>query len=513
MKRYAATLLLLGMFCDRSADATTSVRTDRVIVFKDGYALVIKTVTGTTDAKGELHLDEVPDSAVLGTFWATPQKGEILSVRSGWQEIEHKTESKVPLSNTGKLLAANRGKTVKLTMSSGTEHSGRIRAIVGDRIVLTTELGDMLLPFRQIYSASINNLKLEETQVQTTRTKKPMLTLRFKRKNARRSATVTYFRAGFQWIPTYRIDIQDPKLAQVRLQAELINDGEDLDEVPIDLVVGVPNFRFKGHPSPLVLGARRQQALSSVKPFLGNLVSNSISNNVSAELQPQAPTSKLPSSLQSNSQHSLHVHHLEPISLKRGERAALTVFTTHAPYKHLYTWKVSAAHLRHPKDRSASNNNQIMHQLELQNPSAHAWTTGAAMVVDGAQPIAQERLTYTSRGSTTRLPLTTAIEVRGVATRRQLSKKEDARLYNSYRYTRIVEQARFDVRSSLGRAIELEITATLPGESAKASLEPSGQAEVTTNGVQSQSTIVWRKKIAAGARFSSAAKFTWFQRQ
>ena len=58
-----------------------------------------------------------------------------------------------------------------------------------------------------------------------------------------------YFRPGIRWIPTYRIDLRQKdgkNMAQVSLQAEILNEAEDLHDVPLDIVVGVPNFRFKG---------------------------------------------------------------------------------------------------------------------------------------------------------------------------------------------------------------------------------------------------------------------------
>jgi len=57
------------------AAATTSPsqltwKTDRVVIFKDGYGLLAKSGSGTADAQGDAFTDDVPDAAVLGCFWA-----------------------------------------------------------------------------------------------------------------------------------------------------------------------------------------------------------------------------------------------------------------------------------------------------------------------------------------------------------------------------------------------------------------------------------------------------------
>ena len=62
--------------------------TERVIVFKDGYSLVLKRGSAVTDDKGEVFTNEVPDAAVLGSFWATPVEGRLLSMVAGWTEVK-----------------------------------------------------------------------------------------------------------------------------------------------------------------------------------------------------------------------------------------------------------------------------------------------------------------------------------------------------------------------------------------------------------------------------------------
>ena len=83
MLRYLNTLftvtLILTAYCPAfSAEKDASelvLKTERVIIFKDGYCLFIKKATFTTDKNGEAFTDDVPDAAVLGSFWAIPEEG------------------------------------------------------------------------------------------------------------------------------------------------------------------------------------------------------------------------------------------------------------------------------------------------------------------------------------------------------------------------------------------------------------------------------------------------------
>src|SRR5262245_58565039 len=69
-----------------------NLKTERAIIFKDGYALIIKRATGTTDENGELFTEDVPDSAVLGSFWAVPEQGRMISMVAGWKTTKVSAE-------------------------------------------------------------------------------------------------------------------------------------------------------------------------------------------------------------------------------------------------------------------------------------------------------------------------------------------------------------------------------------------------------------------------------------
>ena len=67
--------------CAEKNASELELKTERVIVFKDGYALIIKRGVATTDKAGEVSTDDVPDAAaVLGSFWAAPDGGRLISM-------------------------------------------------------------------------------------------------------------------------------------------------------------------------------------------------------------------------------------------------------------------------------------------------------------------------------------------------------------------------------------------------------------------------------------------------
>src|SRR6185436_4415002 len=80
--------------------------------------------------------------------------------------------------------------------------------------------------------------------------------------------TIVYFTPGVRWIPTYRVGGELKTDAAINLQAELLNELEDIDGAALDLVVGVPSFRFKGVISPMSLERELRNALITAAPQL-----------------------------------------------------------------------------------------------------------------------------------------------------------------------------------------------------------------------------------------------------
>ena len=84
--------------------------TEQVVVFKDGYCLVVKDGVAKTDENGFAHTYEVPDAAVLGSFWEIPETGEIKSMIAGWDEIKNEEVKEINCTTVYSILKANIGR-------------------------------------------------------------------------------------------------------------------------------------------------------------------------------------------------------------------------------------------------------------------------------------------------------------------------------------------------------------------------------------------------------------------
>ncbi len=575
------------------------LKTERAIIFKDGFALIIKRGVATTDQAGEVFTDEVPDAAVLGSFWAVPDEGRLISMLAGWKETKESEDKQLPCAQPIEILLANKGKHAKVELHDRTVYSGMIRevliektdapvapapwnrldhsalpsvtlpqqtlvsshvhrlavaaptgehtltAISGANFILRSDEGDVLLPVGQVRTILVKEMTTTITKTRTTSKKTKRLTLKFEGAEKKQSVSIMYFRPGIRWIPTYRVSLSDKhaqKTATLALQAELLNEAEDLDDVPVDLVVGVPNFRFRGTPSPLVLEATLRNALAEAAPNLmgnqGNALSNAMYSQRVGEFRgnksqaSEAPHSvvDLPGELTAAGAQDLFVYNLPKITLGRSERIAVPIFTTEVPYRDVYTWDLHVT--KQDQDVAPSgpgakspltlSKNEVWHQVVLTNTTNLPWTTGAAMMMEGNQPLAQELLTYTPPKDEVRVPLTVSVDTPGSVSEKELHREINSIQWDGVKYARIDKEMKLNLSNHKSVGIETEITLRMGGKVDQVShdgdvtlgaFDAADWAQHNSHpAVNNSSSVIWRVKLQPGETFEPSVAYHYFTR-
>lgn len=557
----------------------------KVIVFKDGYSLIIKKGSGTTDNNGEIHTREVPDAAVLGSFWATSLDGGLIGMRAGWREDTTEEEVVVNASDNLQILLANEGRKAEVIHTDGKRASGVIHKVLvseesrpspaipltlpalprsnsapaattitrtesvrsGSHFILRTDAGDQLLAAAAVESLIIVDMATSTKKKVRTKTRSKRLSFRFDKPNTREEITMMYFRPGVRWIPTYRVDLpgQDAKekLAKLSLQAEILNEAEELIDVPVDIVVGVPNFRFQKTPSPLVLESVLRNSLARAEPALMSQMradfSNASYSSRSGEFRRDAAAAsgraaagdvELPGELAAGGAQDLFIYNLPNLRLRKGDRAAVSIFTAKVPYRDVYTWDL---HLTRADIATAPagqgiaspltlSTNQVWHQIELTNTTKVPWTTGAAMIMTGQQPLAQELLTYTSPKDHCRVPVTVSVETRGSFSETETARELKALRWDSRDYARIKNEATLDLCNNKPLPIDVEISVRLGGRVEKvshggvATLRAYDRSDWTqyrgSEAVNNSSRVTWKTSLKAGATFLPKIHYLYYTR-
>ena len=391
-----------GAAAERAPQA--EVRTKKIVIFKDGYAMFVKEVK----AVGGAVIEDVPESMVLGSFWITPRNGSIAG-----------------------------------TFATKRTPDGRD--------------GAKRLEFVSHPAAAAKVSEFE----------------------------LMYYAPGLRWIPTYRISLISETEAELSLQAELLNEAEDFYGADVDLVVGVPNFRFKEVVSPMSLVEKLVNRLVTVAP---QLMSQSMSNmafqrrsefrnDLQGAVQPGG-VMEIPNELVGTTQ-DLFTYNIPKLSLRNGERATIPLVAAKVPLRHLYTWDMhmrrSGVETLADVGRHASPvrllKNDVWHFIELKNSTNVPLTTGAALIMQGYMPLGQELLTYTSRGGICQIPVTVAVDIRGTFDEKETAREAKAAHYNGNDYTRIAKQATLRVANYKDRPVDIVINSQFGGNATEASDE------------------------------------------
>lgn len=520
--------------------ARLALATERVVVFKDGYALFVKRATAVADALGCVHTDEVPESAVLGSFWVSSADGRAPAVRAEWVETKEERTSERPCLTMAELLRASVGRTLSLELlPEGARITGKVVEVLEQRspvplqpdpyspysphssfssfspyaarsfhaqapvealserttplpftggqfVVLDeTPSGRVVLQVARILGLS-GEVGTRTTDLTLVESKHKRLVFELGASSAgeRVDLHLYYFRPGMRWIPTYRLREIDPGPARLSMQAEILNEAEDVEGALLDLVVGFPNFRFKEVVSPLVLEAALRNALQEAAP---SLMSQSLSNaqftaRAGESLQAsEGGAPEVPAEIAGSGEQDLFVRTLGAFSLRKGARAALPLDEERVERRHLYTLDLALKRDSRTGPEGTSFDgpipgsplrrlpHQVWHQLELTNPGRAPWTTGALLMMQQHLPVAQELLPYTSRGATALVPMTVAVDVRAEQFEVELERQPNALVWGNSSYSLVKKRGELTLTNHRQEAISLRVTLGTGGRASEAS--------------------------------------------
>lgn len=574
-----------------AATSRLKLKPNRVIVFKDGYCLVVKQAVATTDAEGNVFTDEVPDAAVLGSFWAVPEKGTIKTTIAGWVNTESKTNREISCTSIIEIVKSNLGKECSFEIgerriegtllkilstddtpieipafpqnshraelfltSTGTVPVTQIPAttissVTGAFFLIRTRTGDKMIQASSVTDLTIENMSSSIEQTITTRSRHKRLTMKFGEANTDIKLNLMYFRPDVRWIPTYRVNLTGQPLAdkenavgktnarkkaELIMQGEILNEAEDFINVPFHVVVGVPNFRFRSVPSPMVLEGTMRNLLGQAAPDIMGMANNSVSNAIysqrSGEFRSNRATGDdarsdvaLPDELIGKGGNDLFVYELPPMTLKRGERAMVPILRTEVAYRDIYTWDIELTHSESYAATSAESpsplilsETKVWRQIELINNTDIPWTTGAAMLVDGQQPLAQELLTYTSPGGICRVPVTVSVDLRGKAEDTEVNRVLNALKWRGYDYARVEGKIEVELANNKTESVPVEVRLRFGGKATKVtddgkitleSFRMEDWRDNRGNPINNSSSIRWTATIAPGECFKPVVDY------
>ena len=146
--------------------AELELKTERVFVFKDGHCLIVKKGMAKTNKEGVAYTEDVPDAAVLGSFWAVPTEGTVESMTAGWVDEEEELTREETCTNVIEVIRANVGKECSFTLDEDRQMRGKIVKVLHPEypselpILSASDVGD---PFQRCAGQPVHSSQHRST--------------------------------------------------------------------------------------------------------------------------------------------------------------------------------------------------------------------------------------------------------------------------------------------------------------------------------------------------------------
>ena len=165
--------------------------------------------------------------------------------------------------------------------------------------------------------------------------------------------------------------------------------------------------------------------------------------------------------------------------------------------------------------------NKVWRQIELINDTDVPWTTGAAMFVDGMQPLAQELLTYTSPGGICRVPITVAVDLRGKVDDREVSREMKGVKIRGYSYAKVLGKINAELANNKLVKVPVEVSIRFGGkvtnasDEGKMSLSAFNKEDWEGRGdeINNSSSVHWKAEIEPGECFKPELDYEFWLRR
>ena len=512
--------------------AQSEMQTKSISVFKNGKSFVIKEGSvKTTD--NTYILDKMPN-ALFGTLWFLAGQSGIKQVVSKMEKTNEPIERKA--ISFRDLLYANKGKQLSIVTTDNKTYTGTI-----DDFDLSEEVSDLMTlkqeELAEIYDTRSSHLSLplpkdpqivlikidkkwislnpldiktieflekpENTLKLNVKTKKPVIKVTFE-KGGNQQLRMMYLQNGISWTPTYLLEISSDNAATLKLQAEVSNSAEDIVDMDMNFVVGVPNFRFADNPA--ILTSIINKITQDSRGYL-----NTFNNSIVSQLQgfysgtDNDETNSNPEVTEAEASEDYYFYNVKHVSLEAYARAIYPLYSKPIKIKHLYECNLNKTGNSSNENRGSSNYSfdskmcEVFHSIEIENSTSDPLTTGSVMIIDKSnKPLAQDLIKYTAAGQSSFIKLTQAPDIKVEETETVVSNKEDVKKLDGYTYDLTTIQNEIVIVNSKKQSIDMAISKAVGGTLKDVSIKYTNKKTVDKRNLNPTNNLEIRPTLKAG---------------
>ena len=473
-------------------------RTRAVAVFKNGLGFFMR--EGDVKLRDGWCVAEHIPPAAFGTLaiYACNEKQTVDVVGSGPGEVIEFDGRDAPKDPAAKRARLEASKNLKIQLQythKGQQRtaSGKLVSVSPEFVVLETDSNSFAVPTDGITRLQVLELPLR-IHLLSEAQKQPGTAV----------LGMAYLRQGITWIPEYTLKVLDDDTAELTLRGSLVNEAEDLIHTDVHLVVGVPHFVHTQYLAPLAVG----QVIRTIGVAMGapNVPAQVMSQVMNRAAIVQGPPGDQPGvieqpvegrggdlgkalgnlpQMEGAAATDYTVYTKKDLTLRRGEKAIITLFVKNIRYSHIYRWS--------PPDR-------MEHSLVLSNQTDSAWTTGPCLALSEDRPLSEDLLKYTPKGGRGELPVTAAINIAHDKSEREVERKLKAHSPSSNVYFDLVAlEGKLKLHNYEKRTVDVIITNPIPGKPLTA--DQGGSLSVDSTKLrllEREGTVCWHVRLEPG---------------
>lgn len=520
-----------------NAYSQPGLKMESVSIFKNSTAFFVKSGQVTSkDKKWEVIGDTIP-RALNGTFWISSPSNELGIVKSFLQD----KEVQGLVSYYSDMFLANDGKRVRLLPSSDTAWvEGKIKVLQTPNPDPTKPVLKSALLFAIIQNNGTTTM-LTQGQVNGARKvefldspsftnssvqKLPVMQANFTTAKEKQSLNLMYLSQNISWTPDYLIELIAEDKARLTLRTTVINNAEDIEVAKLNMVAGVPNFKYattiadflnlvapQYNYNPPVI-AQSYQNFSNAAVY-----DNDARYSAESDIPMPAPSGNI-GVAEGTAVEDLFFYSLDNIILKKGERALMDVFSAEVPVEHVYEVILGQNSAAYTTVYSFEQQKlPVVHTLKVTNSSDYVWTSAPAMVVKNEKgkisPISQDLMKYTSKKDNINVKLTEAPDVAIKFTEKEIARKvndksvKEANNNNRFRYYDVVTiEAEIEIQNYKSKDIRIDTKRAIIGKlgesNEKWKLAPRLQNYDSYNPF---TDVCWESKVKAGETLKITYKY------
>ncbi len=463
-----AVTMLLALCCTTPAAAQAfETKITSVAIFKDGYSFFIR--EGDVELEDGWCMTQVVPPASKGTVWVFSNEANVDTViNTGENEVAFKD---------GAALSARLKRKIGLQLhviARGESHEGKLSHVLEDMILLSQN--------QQMLAVNLADIERVIVLDQPLR-----IRLSGVAPNAKVHVGIGYLGPGLSWVPSYTLELTDDHNALLTLRGTVTNGGDTLEDCLLSLVVGVPNFIYRGQLDELV-----QRRMLPAGAGYGAAPAALAQRAARAE-EMRGPMPGAPPPPQigfaAEEMTEMFLYKKEHASLKAGDVGMFQVFRGQVTYESLFDWNADAGA-------------QVWHILQIKNDLGMPLTTGPVLVLKERNALGQDELKYVPPGAKGDLRLTVASDVLTKVTEVEVERGQPLVIDETH-YIPITTKATLTVSNYRKEDITVKITKTVPGRvlsttgagQVVASRQPEGEVDPV-------STVEWRLSLKSGEKES-----------